>query len=257
MISLRSFLLTGRRPWRRTFQNVVKNDEKLRQLVQRIRTGLLIPMKGWGGKTPHDLTPSPHSGVEDGIDNGDPIENLESSNIEPIRNSQSQLRHRCLERDGNRCLATGHYSHGHAHPPNALTTHLQAAHILPFALGSREINDSEAVKVDGHSNLWFNLMRYFPILGSISFTSEQINLERNALTLDSQLYMEFSQSRLIFEATGVAHQYRIKTFPDTATAPIRDLPQSRLVKLKYTKEVGNFQILNSSKSTLVLEIFYI
>ena len=78
------------------------NDGKLRQLAQNIRSGLLIPMKVQGGKTPTEITPSPSSGVED------PIEDLKNLNIEPIsRSSQSQLRHRCLQRDNNKCLATG------------------------------------------------------------------------------------------------------------------------------------------------------
>jgi hypothetical protein len=204
------------------------NDEKLQQLVQSIRSGLLIPMKAQGGKTPTEITPSPRSGVEDAI------EDLKSQNIEPIsRSSQSQLRHRCLERDSNRCLATGQYSHNHAHPQNAITTHLKAAHIIPFTLGSFKASDSEAV--DRYTTIWVNLRRYFPVLRSMSFTSEQINSEKNALMLDSQIHREFSQFRLIFEATGVAHQYRIKTFPDTTTRPIRDLPKNRLVKFRVHK----------------------
>ncbi|KAJ5756665.1 hypothetical protein N7533_006208 [Penicillium manginii] len=69
----------------------------------------------------------------------------------------------------------------------------------------------------------------------MSFTSEQINSEKNILMLDSQIHREFGQFRLIFEATGVTHQYRIKTFPDTATGPIRNLPKNRLVKFRIHK----------------------
>ncbi|KAJ6029924.1 uncharacterized protein N7446_001012 [Penicillium canescens] len=204
------------------------DDEKLRQLVQSIRDGLLIPMKAKGGKAPTEITPSSRSGVEDSI------KNLKSQNIEPIsRSCQSQLRHRCLERDGNKCLATGQYSHNHAHPQNAITTHLEAAHIIPFALGSFQANDGEAV--DRNAKIWVNLRRYFPVLRNMSFTSERINSEKNVLMLDSQLHTEFGQFRLIFEATGVAHQYRIKTFPDTATGPIRNLPKNRHVKFKVHK----------------------
>ncbi|CAI7654323.1 unnamed protein product [Penicillium glandicola] len=204
------------------------DDEKLRQLVQSIKDGLLIPMKAQGGKTPVEVTPSPLSDIEDSI------ENLKSLNIEPIsRNSQSQLRHHCLQRDGNKCLATGQYSHSHAHPKNAITTHLEAAHVIPFALGSFQADNSEAV--NRHAKIWVNLMRYFPVLRSISFTSEQINSEKNVLMLDSQLHTEFGQFRLIFEATGVTNQYRIKTFPDTATGPIRNLPRNRLVNFRVHK----------------------
>ncbi|KAJ5945234.1 hypothetical protein N7516_005402, partial [Penicillium verrucosum] len=133
------------------------NDEKLRQLVQSIRTGLLIPMKAQGGKTPTEITPSPRSGVEDSI------ENLKSLNIESIsRSSQSQLRHHCLQRDGYKCVATGRYSGNHAHPQNAPTTYLEAAHIVPFALGSFQASDGEV-----HAKVWVNLRRYFPVLRNI------------------------------------------------------------------------------------------
>jgi hypothetical protein len=185
-------------------------------------------MKAQGGKTPTEITPSPRSGVEDSI------ENLKSLNIEPIsRSSQSQLRHHCLERDGNKCLATGQYSHGHAHPQNAKTTHLKAAHIIPFALRSFQPNNGEAV--DRHTKIWVNLRRYFPVLRNISFTSEQINSEKNVLMLDALIHIDFGQFRIIFEATGVTHQYRIKTFPDTATGPLGHLPRNRLVKFRVHK----------------------
>jgi hypothetical protein len=185
-------------------------------------------MEAKGGKTPTEITPSPRSSVED------LIEDPKSQNIEPIsRSYQSQLWHRCLERDGNKCLATGTYSHNHAHPQNAMTTHLEPAHIIPFALGSFQTNDGEAV--DRNATIWVNLRRYFPVLRNMSFTSERINSEENVLTLDSQIHTEFGQFRLIFEATGVTHQYRIKTFPDTATGPIRNLPRNRHVKFRVHK----------------------
>lgn len=112
-------------------------------------------------------------------------------------------------------------------------THLEAAHVIPFALGSFQAKESEAV--DRHTTIWDNLKRYFPAICSLSFTSEQVNSEKNILMLDSQLHTEFCQLRLIFEAIGIAHQYRIKTFADTATGPIRDLPKTRLVKFRRHK----------------------
>ncbi|CAG8934761.1 unnamed protein product [Penicillium salamii] len=154
-----------------------------------------------------------------------------SQDIEPItRADQSRLRGHCLQRDGYKCLATGCYSLPDPHPPNAITTHLEAAHIIPFALGDFDANNRDSV--DRHSTIWVNLNRYFPVLRNMSFTSEQINEEKNVLMLDSQIRTEFGQFRLTFEATGIENRYRIKTFPDTATWPIRDLPKDRLVKFK-------------------------
>ncbi|CDM34954.1 unnamed protein product [Penicillium roqueforti FM164] len=210
-----------------------ENDETLRQLVQSIRTGLLVPLKAQGGKTPTEITPSPRSGIEDSI------EDLKSQNIEPIsRSYQSQLRNHCLERDGNKCLATGMYSQAHAYPPNVLTTSLEAAHIIPFAFGSFQANNSESV--DRNTKIWVNLRRYFPALRNMSFTPEQINSEKNILMLDAEIHKEFGQFRIIFEATGVTHQYRIKTFSGISTRTLRDLPQSRLVY--FTVHNGSWEL---------------
>ncbi|KAF7719920.1 HNHc domain-containing protein [Penicillium ucsense] len=209
------------------------NDEQLRQLVRSIETGLLIPMKAQGGKTPTDITPSPRYGVEDSI------ENLKSQDIEPItRGLQSQLRQHCLERDGYKCVVTGRYSGNHAHPQNAPTTYLEAAHIIPFTLASFQSNDREAV--DRHAKIWVNLRRYFPVLRQLSFTSEQINSEKNVLMLSMMLHKEFGQFKVIFEATGTAHQYRIKTFPDAVTDAIQNLPRNRLVRFRVHK--GNWEL---------------
>lgn len=204
------------------------DDEKLRQLVQSIRTGLLIPMKAQGGKTPTEITPSPRPGVEDSI------EVLKSQDIDSTsRSVQSQLRSHCLERDGNKCLASGYYSYLHPYPQNAKTARLEAAHIILFALGSFDAKSGEAV--DRHAKIWVNLRRYFPALRRMSFTSEQINSEKNVMMLDALIHAEFGQFKLIFEATGIAHQYRIKTFPGIPTRSIEGLPRNRLVKFRVHK----------------------
>ncbi|CDM28970.1 hypothetical protein DTO013E5_1229 [Penicillium roqueforti] len=185
------------------------NDEKLRQLVQSIKTGLLIPLKEQGGKIPTEVTLSPHSGVEDSIED---------------LSSQSQLWNRCLERDGNKCLATGLYSHAHAYPRNAVTTYLEAAYIIPFALGSFQANHRHR-----NTAIWVNLRRYFPVLRNMCFTSEQINSENNIMMLDNDIHKEFGHFRLIFEETGTPQRYRIKTFPDTVIKTSRLLPENRII----------------------------
>lgn len=174
----------------------------------------MIPLKAQGGKTPD---------VEDSI------ENLKSQDNGPItRGRHLQLRDHCLERDGYKCVATGRYSGNHAHPQNAPTTYLEAAYIIPFAL----TNDGEAV--DKHATIWANLRRYFPALRQ--FDSEQINSEKNILMLSMIVHKEFRQFRIIFEATGVAHQYRIKTFPDAVTDAIENLPRTRRVRFRVHNE---------------------
>lgn len=185
-------------------------------------------MKTQGGRTPTEITPSPREDIEDSI------ENLKILNIEPItRVPQTLLRRHCLERDGNKCVLSGHYSLNDPHPNNVSTSHLEAAHIIPFALGLFQANDNAVV--DRHAIIWVNLRRYFPALCDMSFTSEQINLEKNILMLDSMLHKEFGGFRLAFKATSTPHRYKIKTFKDTATVPKRFLPKNRTVNLRVHK----------------------
>ncbi|KAJ5110692.1 hypothetical protein N7532_001227 [Penicillium argentinense] len=107
------------------------SDHKIRQTVDSIRNGLVCPLRAIGGRTPSEITPAPRPGVEDSI------ENLRSLDVRPLaRTHQQQLRDRCLERDGYCCMLTGLPSGQHPHPEGAMTARLEAAHIIPFALGS-------------------------------------------------------------------------------------------------------------------------
>ncbi|KAJ5085653.1 hypothetical protein N7532_010424 [Penicillium argentinense] len=147
-------------------------------------------MKAYNGKAPTKITPSPRSGIEDSI------ENLKSLNIEPIRRSPQS--------DSNKCLATGQYTHSHAHPRNAITTHLKAAHIIPFTLRSFQANNSEAV--NRHTIIWTNLRRYFLVL------------------------LKFGQFRLNFEAIGSACQVQ--------SSQSWELPDPPLLEIHAC--IGNF-----------------
>jgi hypothetical protein len=218
-------------------QDVLKQekDEGLWQLAESIRTGLIIPLKVNGGKTPA-ITPSPRPGRENSVDN------LKDLQMQPInRSSQAQLRNHCLARDGNRCVATGLYSPNHKRPRNAMTTHLRAAHIIPVALESFQC-DEDGKMGDKAADIWVQLRHYFPTIRDMGFTSTQINSEMNMMMLDAHLHSEFGQFRLLFEATGVSNQYRIKTFSDTVTMPIQYLPRDRIVKFRVHN--GNWELPN-------------
>lgn len=198
------------------------NDEGLQHLAQSIRTGLMIPIRAQAGKTPTDITPSPCTHT------WDPKLNIEPSS----RGPQGRLQRHCLERDGFKRLATGMYSADDTHPRNAPADFLGAAHIIPFALGPFQAKDAASVGRD--AQIWVSLRRYFPALRSISFGPDQINSKKNVLMLQNSTHRLFGQFKLIFEPT--------------ATAPIRALPKSRLVKFKVHKGNGNFQIQHFSES---------
>ncbi|KAJ5562480.1 hypothetical protein N7535_003069 [Penicillium sp. DV-2018c] len=67
----------------------------------------------------------------------------------------------------------------------------------------------------------------------MSFTSEQINSEKNMMMLDQRFHKEFGQFN---EAAGVPHQYRIKAFPGAVlTNLLRELPENSLVTFRVHK----------------------
>ncbi|CAI7614108.1 unnamed protein product [Penicillium pancosmium] len=203
-------------------------DKLLRLLVKSITDCLLTPMKGAGGRTPFSAeTPLvPRQGIEASI------ETLIAEGRDPItRADQKALRRRCLQRDGSRCVATRFWDPQYeSHPKGAKKADLEAAHIIPFDLGSFKSENSNEVK--HNANIWVNLNRYFPTLKAMRFTSEHLNAEKNAMMLERGLHHEFGLFRLCFVATGVENQYRMKTFEDTRDPALMILPAHRTVTFK-------------------------
>jgi hypothetical protein len=58
-----------------------------------------------------------------------------ASEIVSQKRDQQKLKKMCLERDGNRCMVTGHWEGDNA-PAGVRTTRTQAVHILPFCLAN-------------------------------------------------------------------------------------------------------------------------
>lgn len=82
-------------------------------------------MKASNGQTPGAITPE------------EPIENLNSMEFESSsRAAQHRLRQECLRRDGWRCVVTKFWDPKLRLPHELLSCPLEAAHILPFSLGS-------------------------------------------------------------------------------------------------------------------------
>ena len=181
-------------------------DGRLHQLAQSIITGLLLPMKVAGGKST-DITPSPPLGIEESM------ENLASMHMtdEPITHDQNRLslRENALLRDGDKCVITGHYNVLSDSDADGMTSRLEAAHIMPFALG-RFQNDYERQRMVA---VWANILHYFPNVRSrLNFYYENINSMENVMMLSNYLHDEFGSFRLALEPTGNTNEYRVKTF---------------------------------------------
>lgn len=199
------------------------DDEGLRQLDASIDTGLLRPMLARGAATPA-VTPSPRLGRERSI------ETFVSYDIESItRADQRRLRTNCLERDGHRCVLSKLWNPNFPNrPPNEPKAPLEAAHIIPFALGTFRSNDPDSR--ERHATIWVNIHRYFPALRSrLHFTSEHVNREANVMMLLSPLHGEFGEFRLTFEATQTENRYRVKVFPNFNDGYNVFLPPNRIV----------------------------
>jgi hypothetical protein len=194
-----------------------RNDDELRQLAASIDTSLLRPLLSQGGKTPV-ITPSPRIGFDD------LVENLNSLDITlASRNDQKRLRRNCLRRDGYRCTITKCWSSNHDFPRGEPFAPLQAAHILPFALGSFT-NDDERRRT---SEVWESIFRYFPSLRStLNMSPEDVNREDNIMMMLTPLHEEFGLFHFVLEDTPTPNRYRLKLFPRFGSAYARLLPSN-------------------------------
>ncbi|KAE8377181.1 hypothetical protein BDV26DRAFT_282019 [Aspergillus bertholletiae] len=210
------------------------DDEEVRQLAESFDTGLLRPMLANGGTTPA-ITLSRRLGMEDSVENLLP-EGIQTAS----RDSQRRLRDHCLAREGHRCAVTKAWSLDYKErPPDAADAPLEAAHIIPFALGVfREGDRDERYR---HAIIWVNINRYFPDLRSRrGFSSEDVNNEENVIMMLQALHTEFGNFRFTFEATQTTNRYRIKEFPGFARLYRTFLPPNRFVT--FTSHDGRYPL---------------
>ncbi|KAH0532424.1 hypothetical protein TsFJ059_001116 [Trichoderma semiorbis] len=179
---------------------------ELRQLRNFLVDSILKPMMMAGGKQPKSLTPSPVREVAFGIQ-------LSMTQIEPSsRSDQSILKKRCLRRDNNRCILTGMVDRAYfkSLPPqrrgDLIVCTTECAHIIPFAL--RKFDPNSAQETEVKAQIWVALERYFPFIkGKIG--PESINTPANAVTLRSDIHVQFGAFDISTETTAVAHKYSI------------------------------------------------
>jgi len=173
------------------------SDEELRQLASHLLTAVLVPMKAHG-RTPA-VSPTPRFGGEDSI------EEIASELTEPSsRNDQKWLKAACLRRDNNRCVISGYYdaiiaieSMTASDLDNTVTADTDAAHIIPFSLGT--FAESERRNT---AAIWDALYRCFPSLRSrINLSLDKINDTYNATTLITNLHAAFGKFQLALEPT--------------------------------------------------------
>ncbi|KAI9925089.1 hypothetical protein ASPWEDRAFT_72238 [Aspergillus wentii DTO 134E9] len=200
-----------------------ETDTHLKQLAESIVSGILVPLKAMGKKA--QITPSPRSNAQEAVDS------TSIAMTDPIVREQQRLRRECLQREGNRCAVSGVYNAEHmaTAPSNVITANLEAAHVIPFALGIFK-NENERQRI---ATIWTYLHRYFPcLLSRIGFDYESLNKVENVMMLEKLLHGEFGAFNWTLEATETVNYYTIKTFPRLPTILQFHLPANRSIQLK-------------------------
>ncbi|PWY69600.1 hypothetical protein BO94DRAFT_590387 [Aspergillus sclerotioniger CBS 115572] len=91
---------------------------------------------------------------------------------------------------------------------------LEAAHIIPFALGAYR-NSNERAQ---NCVIWANILRYFPSLRSrLGFISDEINRHENVMMLEAGIHREFGRFCLTLVPTSTENTYTVKTYQGFST----------------------------------------
>lgn len=196
----------------------------LRQLRNHLEHALLRAMMAKGGKTPATISPSPRPAAEADT------EELASHHVQSAtRADQLGLKERCQKRDGHRCVVTGGWDTDHRPDDAALFGPLQAAHIIPFSLGSFR-ND---IELQGLNIIWEAIYRYFPSIRSrLHLGPEDVNREENVITMWVPFHMDFGAFHFVLEKTEIRDRYRVKTFREFSPFLVSWLPRDGFVTLR-------------------------
>ncbi|KAI9769520.1 MAG: hypothetical protein M1840_003997 [Geoglossum simile] len=223
--------------------DIINKKDDLRQLADHYVSSILIPsnpapfnnigiVRAGGGRTPKAISARPGDDM-DGVDNI-------ASTITPQRRDQTKLKFDCLARDGNRCLLTRAYDVNKADEilsdeerRNTTTLMTEAAHIMPFSLAAFDEPDRRYKAI-----VWEAIYRMFPDIRS--FSPDDINDPRNALTMYAGLHSEFGKLELCFEPTTTSNRYRIKTYRKFSSFYTPHLPSDGFVT--FTAHDGRYPL---------------
>ncbi|KAE8354014.1 hypothetical protein BDV28DRAFT_131886 [Aspergillus coremiiformis] len=179
------------------------DDDEIRELASHLDTYLLWPMIATCGTTPP-------------LETEGSMENILSRDLNLAARRLSVSRRICLQRDNHQCVVTKAWDTNHSHRPSAaLTTHLDAVHILPFSLESHRDDERQE-----YFRVWRCLRRYFPNIHEFSPPGRIDNI----ISMASALHRDFSTFAFVLEQTQVPNSYRVKTFPRFQTFHLRFVP---------------------------------
>ncbi|KAJ5097129.1 hypothetical protein N7456_007850 [Penicillium angulare] len=119
-------------------------------------------------------------------------------------------------------VMSGYYHKDYDPPPGSAQSNIQGAHIIPFSMGKYQPNVASSKR--RYETIWAIFQRYFPVIAPMRFTSDQLNTEKNMLSLDGHLHTAFSAFRLALMPTDdTPNRYNVLTFDDSRLGPYTDI----------------------------------
>ncbi|KAF8244646.1 hypothetical protein K440DRAFT_7592 [Wilcoxina mikolae CBS 423.85] len=207
---------------RNLFQQILKHPiDELDKLKLHLLNTIVTPVIANGGTTPAPVTPR--------RDVQDSIEALKVALLPASRNEQAVLKERCLSRDGYRCTISGavetNYEMKYPGLPCGFT---EVAHILPFALGKFDEDNSR--QVEEKAVVWDALLAYFPEIKDCEVSSDTINADQNAMTMESTFHKSFGKFYFCLNACSELDTYEIETFEQFPSMYKLFLPAGGIVR---------------------------
>ncbi|KIO19098.1 hypothetical protein M407DRAFT_83235 [Tulasnella calospora MUT 4182] len=209
-----------------------RSDECLRKLAERYKSGLILPIRAAGGRTPrvsnHPSRPS--------VDLDDIVNPLL---LERATGDRRIMRDLVLHRENYRCILTGKCDLNSTIGENIKTviqddedvTVLECAHILPFSF----LPSSENPGVLERYGMIWQVITAFSGIPLDELNGDNINRVESGITLESAMHQLFGSLSLCFEATDEVNTYRMRYWgiprriqsiiPDTVTfVPRAEIP---------------------------------
>ncbi|KAI9785193.1 MAG: hypothetical protein M1839_000831 [Geoglossum umbratile] len=212
--------------------DIISNSNDLTTLADHYITSILVPIRAGGGKTPKPVSMRPGM-------SGDDIDEI-AATITPQTRNQTKLKADCLARDGNRCQITGAYDVDtmtrllpDTEVDKLTTVNTEASHIIPFSMAAFSDADRHS-----KSQLWEAIYHMFPNVRS--FTTDDINDTRNAMTICAAFHTLFGRLNLCLEPTATTNRYRVKKYRGFPSIFNNLLPSDSFVT--FTAHDGRFPL---------------
>ncbi|KAJ9296394.1 hypothetical protein DTO271G3_5092 [Paecilomyces variotii] len=212
-----------------------ETDDRLYEVFDNIRTCLLAPLKTAGSNS---TSRTPIEKREENVE-------LVASTLGDPQHREDKFRGDLLRRDNHRCVITQslHWEKWEeiGSPQGVDFDHIEAAHIIPFALASWKAEPGSTYNV---SQVWEALYRCFPTVRRV-ISTENINDRSNGLCLRDDMHKAFGAFGIAFEPTNTPNVYNLKSYRRArALRVIRTIADVGQVTLQAANGAGDVPMPN-------------